>query len=63
VKVFETTPVAVTGGIDRTSRAVPIRFSMPLERLPPGRYDCQVTVLEPDGRKAAFWQAPIAIVP
>jgi VWFA-related protein len=63
VKVLETAPVAVTDGIDRTSRAVPIRFSMPLASLPPGRYDCQVTVIEPDGRKAAFWRAPIAVVP
>ena len=31
--------------------------------LPPGRYDCQVTVLDPTGQKAAFWQAPIVLVP
>lgn len=63
VKVFETSPPAVTEGMDAQSRAVPIRFSMPLERVLPGRYDCQVTVHEPDGQKAAFWRAPIAIVP
>jgi VWFA-related protein len=41
----------------------PLRLSIPLDGLDPGRYDCQVTVLEPTGRKAAFWQAPIAVVP
>jgi hypothetical protein len=35
---------------------------VPLAGLPAGRYDCRVTVLEPAGRKVAFWQAPIAIV-
>ena len=44
------------------SKAVPIRLQVPLAGLPAGRYDCQVTVLEPAGRKIAFWQAPIAIV-
>jgi hypothetical protein len=28
-----------------------------------GRYDCQVTVLDPASSKAAFWHAPIAVVP
>jgi VWFA-related protein len=63
VKAFETQPVAVTEGIGRTSRAIPVRLSIPLQELPPGRYDWQVTVLEPTGEKAAFWQTPIAIVP
>ena len=26
-------------------------------------YDVQVSVLEPQGQKAAFWQAPIVVVP
>ncbi|HXH25883.1 MAG TPA: VWA domain-containing protein, partial [Vicinamibacterales bacterium] len=62
-KVLETEPQAVVDGLDPRSKAVPLRFSIPLESLLPGRYDCQVTVLEPTGRKVAFWQAPIAIVP
>jgi hypothetical protein len=62
-KAFETQPVAVTGGLDRTSRPVPIRFSIPVEQVPPGRYDCQVTVIDPASSRAAFWQAAIAIVP
>ncbi len=38
-------------------------MSIPLRDLPPGRYDWQVSVTEATGRKAAFWQVPIAIVP
>jgi VWFA-related protein len=62
VKTFETPPLAVTEGLD-ARKAVPLRFSLPLETLPPGRYDCQVTVLQPSDQRAAFWRAPVVIVP
>ena len=62
VKVFETEPLAVVDGLEPRSRAVPLKFSIPLQSLPPGRYDCQVTVLEPAGQRIAFWQAPIVLV-
>jgi hypothetical protein len=62
-KAFETAPLAVTSALEGRSKAVPLRFSMSLEQLPPGRYDCQVTVLDPNGQKAAFWQAPIVLIP
>jgi hypothetical protein len=62
-KVLETDPLQVIDGIDPKSKAVPLRFSIPLEHLDPGRYDCQVTVLEPTGQKVAFWQGAIALVP
>jgi hypothetical protein len=63
VKVFETAPLAVTEGLDAKSKGVPLRFSLSLGKLPPGQYDCQVTVLDPTGQKAAFWQAPIEVIP
>ena len=62
-KILETDPLQVIDGIDPKSKAVPLRFSIPLDKLDVGRYDCQVTVLEPTGQKVAFWQAPIALVP
>jgi len=61
-KIFETAPMAVNDGLDARSKAVPLRFSLPLDSVAPGRYDCQVTVLEPNGQKAAFWRAPIVVV-
>jgi hypothetical protein len=63
VKAFETPPLAVSDGLDPRTRAVPLRFSLSVAELPPGQYDCQVTVLDPTERKAAFWQAPIVLVP
>jgi hypothetical protein len=63
VKAFETTPLAVSDGLEATTKAVPLRFSLPLEKVAPGRYDCQVTVLDPNGQKVAFWRAPVVVVP
>jgi VWFA-related protein len=62
VKAFETSPLPVTEGLDPKSKAVPLRFSLSLGHLPPGRYNCQVTVVDPAAQKAAFWQAPVVLV-
>ncbi len=62
-KAFETPPLAVTEGMNAKSKAVPMRFSVALSKLPPGEYNCQVTVLDPNGNKAAFWQAPVMLIP
>ena len=62
-KAFETAPMTVVGGLDAKSKAVPLRLSVPLDSVPPGQYDCQVTVLDPTSDKAAFWRAPIVVVP
>jgi VWFA-related protein len=61
-KTFETQPLEVrTGGPNRL-RTMPLAFSIPLAALPPGNYDCQVTVLNPEGQKAAFWRAPVLVI-
>jgi hypothetical protein len=61
-KAFETSALAVKEGLQPKSKAVPLRFSIALDKLPPGEYDCQVSVLDPGGKKAAFWQAPVMLV-
>jgi len=61
-KAFETPMLGVTEGMDPKSKGVAMRFSLALSKLPPGRYDCQVTVLDPSGQKANFWQAPVQLV-
>ena len=60
VKMFETEPMGVDEW-DSKLRAVPIRITIPPGALQPGRYDCQVTVLDSRGNKAAFWRAPIVL--
>ena len=62
-KALETAPLPVVDGLDARSKAVPLRISVPLEGLEAGRYDCQVTVLDPASQKAAFWQAPVMLIP
>ncbi len=39
------------------------RFSLSLAKLPPGEYNCQVTVVNPGEQKATFWQAPVMLIP
>ena len=62
-KVFESRPIEARDRVNDRVNAIPLEFEIPLDKLAPGRYDCQVTVLNPDGRKAAFWQAPVMLVP
>jgi hypothetical protein len=62
-KALETAPLAITGDVDPKSKAMPLRFLVPLGELAVGRYDVQVSVLEPGQTKAAFWRAPIVVVP
>jgi VWFA-related protein len=61
-KAFETTPLQVVDGLDPKSKALPLKFSLSLSKLPVGEYNCQVTVLDPMGQKVAFWQAPVMLV-
>jgi VWFA-related protein len=63
VKTFETPPLAVSEGVNNRLKTVPMRFSLSLNKLPPGKYNCQVTVVDPTGQKAAFWQAPVVLIP
>lgn len=62
-KAFETQPMEVTSGLNNRLKTMPLRFTIALKQLPPGKYDCLVTVLDPIGKKAAFWQAPVMLVP
>jgi VWFA-related protein len=59
-KVFETQPEEVTPDNSRLSVAS-LNFAVDLNQLAAGKYDCQVTVLDPNGHKSAFWQTPIML--
>ena len=63
VKAFETEPLQVSEGLNPKTKALPLRFSVPLAKLQPGRYICQVSVMDPAAQKFAFWRAPIVILP
>lgn len=61
-KAFETSPIAVMPHQGSRLGIVPLSFSISLGGLAPGRYDCQVSVLDPTAHRVAFWQGPIMLV-
>jgi VWFA-related protein len=63
VKAFETAPLKITEGLNAKSKAVPVGLSVPLGKLQPGRYTCQVSVLDPSEQKFAVWRAPVVLLP
>jgi hypothetical protein len=63
MKAFETPPLPVMEGLNNRLKTIPLRFSLSLSKLPTGKYNCQVTVVDPESQKASFWQSPIMLVP
>jgi VWFA-related protein len=59
-KVVETEAVGADGW-DPKTRAVPIRITIGAGVLAPGAYECQVTVLDPSGKRAAFARSTVQI--
>jgi len=62
-KAFETPPLPVTEAMNNRLNTIPLKFSLALNDLHTGRYNCQVTVVDPANGKASFWQAPVVLVP
>jgi VWFA-related protein len=60
-KVFETPPMAIVPNAASRLGTMPLSFSLGLNGLPDGQYDCQVTVLDPATSKSNFWRAPIML--
>ena len=63
VKAFETAPLAIASGLNPKSKAVPVSFTVPLAKLQPGRYICQVSVIEPSVQKLAVWRSQMVVLP
>ena len=63
VKAFETPPLLVSEALNNRLKTMPLKFSVSLHNLLPGEYNCQVTITDPSGQKAAFWQAPVVLIP
>jgi hypothetical protein len=61
-KSLDTGPIAVLPEPDSRLGVTPLSFHLALDKLAPGEYRCQVSVLDPAGNRAAFWQAPIMLV-
>jgi VWFA-related protein len=61
-KAYETAPIKVTDSVANKLHTMPFKFNFSLAKLPSGRYNCQVTVVDPATQKAAFWQAPVMLI-
>ena len=63
VKAFETAPLEVSEGLRAKTKAVPVEFRIPMAKLQPGRYTCQVNVLNPAMQRFAVWRSPMVVLP
>ena len=63
VKAFESEPVRLTQVLPTRPHALPVQFQVPLAKLGPGRYTCQVNVVDEVGRRFAFPRAPVVLLP
>ena len=62
-KVFETPMQLAKDGFKAQAKVQPVKMSIPLSKLEAGRYTCQVSVIDPQSQKVAFWRAPVAVLP
>jgi hypothetical protein len=62
VKAFESPATAVTPNPQSRLGVAPLGFTLNLNGLPAGEYDCQVTVTDPVTNKASFWRGAIVLI-
>ena len=62
-KVLETAPVRVNRPDAKRANTVPLRLQASLKDLKPGKYVCQVNVIDELGRKFAFPRMPMVLLP
>ncbi|MGA8938686.1 MAG: VWA domain-containing protein [Acidobacteriaceae bacterium] len=61
-KIFETKPIAALPTPGSRLQTVEFNLSIAAGALATGDYQCQVTVIDPVGRKVAFWRGPVLFV-
>jgi VWFA-related protein len=61
MKAFEASPVEATELASTRPNAVPVQIQVPLKTLAPGRYTCQLNVVDEIGRKFSFPRQAIVV--
>jgi VWFA-related protein len=61
VKAFEAAPLEASQTVSTRPNAVPVQLQVPLKGLAPGRYVCQLNVMDEVGRKFAFPRANLVV--
>jgi hypothetical protein len=62
-KSFESQPVRLESFIPKRGQTLPIRFQTPLAQLAPGRYTCQINLIDEAGHRFAFHRSDIVVLP
>ena len=60
-KAFEVSPVEATELAATRPNAVPVQLQVPLKGVAPGRYVCQINVMDEVGRKFAFPRSALVV--
>ena len=60
-KAFESSPIKATQVVSTRPNAVPVQMQVPLRALAPGRYRCQINVMDEVGRKFAFPSSTLVV--
>jgi VWFA-related protein len=63
LKAFETEPLIVKDGLNAKSKALPVRFAVPLSSLKPGKYICQVSLFDLAAQKRSYTRADVYVTP
>jgi VWFA-related protein len=62
-KAFEIGPLDEKDLAETRPEAVAVKIQLPLKDLAPGKYTCQINVIDEVGRKFAFPRAPMVVAP
>ena len=61
VKTFEATPLHFSEFAATRPNAIPVQLQVPLQGVTPGKYTCQINVVDEAGRKFAFPRAALVV--
>ena len=62
-KSFESQPVRLDAFAVKRAQTLPLELQAPLAQLAPGRYTCQVNIVDENGRKFGFARTEIVVLP
>ena len=62
-KSFESQPVRLDAFAVKRAQTLPLELQAPLAQLAPGRYTCQVNIVDENGRKFGFARTDIVVLP
>ena len=63
LKAFESDRLELSAMAKGREGTLPVQFQVPLGKLQPGRYTCQVNVIDEAARKFEFLRAPMVVLP